>query len=529
MSYLPWAAGKKLTQQNIVLFGPPGVGKTAVGRLLAETLNRPFVDTDARIEALRGKTIEAIFEDEGESAFRTLERQLALTLAAGAGSVIACGGGTLLDPDVRQAIEASSSVVFLECDLDGLSARIDGENHRPLLAAEKKERLRSLLAERATAYDSFPARVDTTGRDLTEVVTAVRRAVEAAPARSWEVKQPPRGYTVKIGAALLATLAEELAKRQIGPPFVVITDNHVGSLYAKQDSRLIDAPVITFPAGEASKTLAMVEQLGDQCLEHGLDRSGTLVSLGGGVVGDLSGFVAAVYMRGVRWVALPTTLLAMIDASVGGKVGVDLRGGKNLIGAFHPPDLVLADTELLGTLPDGEMRAGMAELIKAALVGDSLLFEWLETDGSHLTVRWLERALAVKVSIVERDPHERGQRAALNLGHTVGHALERATGFGMRHGDAVAVGLAAEARMAERIGLAEAGLAGRIEKVLSLVGLPTHIEGVPVSEVVVAMNADKKRIRGETHFALPVRPGLVRTGCLVPEALIADVLQEVVE
>jgi 3-dehydroquinate synthetase len=243
-------------------------------------------------------------------------------------------------------------------------------------------------------------------------------------------------------------------------------------------------------------------------------------------VGDVAGFVASVFMRGVRWVGLPTTLLAMIDASVGGKVGVDLTSGKNLIGAFHPPDLVLAETRALDTLPADEMRSGMSEMVKAASVGDALLFEWLEADGATPTVRWLERALAVKISIVERDPYERGERAALNLGHTVGHALERAMGYAIRHGDAVAIGLVAEARLAERSGLADAGLAERIAAVLSRIGLPTQIDGVTPSEIIGAMSADKKRITGETRFSLPVRPGVVRVGCAVPERLVADVLRE---
>lgn len=518
-----------LAPPNVVLFGPPGVGKTAVGRRLAEELDRPFIDTDARIEAIRGKTIESIFEQDGEAAFRTLERQLALSLASGGGSVIAAGGGTLLDPDVRQAMDAGSSVVFLDCDIDELLARMDGQDHRPLLVVEKKEALRSLLAKRAAAYAGFTVRVNTTGRDLDQVVEQVRAIVEVSPIQTWEVDQPPHGYTVKIGAGVWTDLTQALSDRNIDGPFVVISDSNVRPVYAGAISQMIGASALAFPAGEKSKTLALVEHLGQACLESGLDRGGAIISVGGGVVSDIAGFVAAVYMRGVRWVALPTTLLAMIDASVGGKVGVDLAGGKNLMGAFHPPELVLADTSTLDTLPGEEMRAGMTELIKAALVGDPLLFDWLETDGARPTVHWLERALAVKIAVVERDPYERGERAALNLGHTVGHALERATDFALRHGDAVAIGLVAESRMAERIGLAEAGLAERVGQVISRVGLPTRIEAAPVDEVIRAMASDKKRRAGETRFSLPIRPGEVRVGCSLPETLVANVLREMTE
>jgi shikimate kinase/3-dehydroquinate synthase len=515
----------RLAPPNIVLFGPPGVGKTAVGRLLAEQLGRPFVDTDARIEAVREETIESIFENEGEAAFRSLERQVVMPIAAGCAAVIAVGGGTLLDPEVRRAVEAGSEVVFLDCDIEGLLARMDGQDHRPLLAAEEKRTLEMLLAERAPIYASFPVRVDTSGRELAAVVTDVKNVLSHLSARAWTVSQPPRGYKVVIGEGAWATLTDELAALEIQPPFVVITDSMVGPLYAEVVTQVMDAPVIAFSAGEASKAMHEVERLCEACLEHGLDRGGTILSLGGGVVSDIAGLVAAVYMRGVRWVALPTTLLAMIDASIGGKVGVDLMSGKNLIGAFHPPDLVLADTDTLETLPPQEMRAGMAELVKAALVGDAMLFEWLEVDGARPTIHWLERALAVKIAVVERDPYEQGERAALNLGHTVGHALERATRYRLRHGDAVAVGLVAEARMAEGTGLAQAGLAERISRVLARIGLPTKIDGVNPSEILQAMVADKKRRAGETRFSLPVRPGRVLAGCTVPEALVAEVLQ----
>lgn len=497
--------------------------------MLAEALERSFIDTDQQIQIQSGKPIGSIFESEGEAAFRSLERDLVLALAAGAGSVVACGGGTLLDPDVRQAVEASSSVVFLDCEVDELFARLDGQPDRPLLAGKTREKLGSLMRERASLYRSFPERVDTSGRDPASVAALVMKLIDPGAVRSWQVRQPPRSYTMEIGSGLLGKLPDELAARNIRPPFVVITDNHVEALYAADIARTIGGSLITHPAGEASKTLEMVERIGGLCLERGLDRSGTVVSVGGGVVSDLAGFVAAIFMRGVQWVALPTTLLAMVDASLGGKVGIDLASGKNLIGAFHPPILVSADTDTLNSLPDEELRAGMAELIKAGLVGDPLLFEWLEADGSHPTVRWLERALAVKVSIVERDPHERGERAALNLGHTVGHALERATGYAMRHGDAVAVGLVAEARMAESVGLAEFGLAERIENVLTRFGLPVRMQGVPIREIIQAMAVDKKRLHGETRFSLPIRPGLVRIGCTIPEAILVDVIHEVVE
>ena len=243
----------------------------------------------------------------------------------------------------------------------------------------------------------------------------------------------------------------------------------------------------------------------------------------------MTGFAAATFMRGVRWVNLPTTLLAMVDASIGGKVGVDLPQGKNLVGAFHPPSLVISDTDTLDTLPEKELRNGMAELFKAALIADPLLFEWLERENTRPTVRWIERALAVKIDIVNVDPFEHDVRAKLNLGHTVAHGLEAASEFGLSHGEAVAIGLVAEARMAEALGLAGAGLAARIEAVLTRLGLPTRFHKLAVPEVRAAMSSDKKKAGGRLHFVLPVDPGRAEIRQTVPENIILQTLESVKE
>ena len=518
----------KLAPQNIALFGPPGVGKTVIGKLLAETLNRPLVDTDTEIEAISGKTIEAIFRDEGEAAFRDLERELSVSLARRTGLVVACGGGTLLDDVSRQAFEASSSVVFLDCAADTLLTRLDRKHDRPLLTDDLRTKLAALLAERAQVYLSFETRLDTTGRGPSETVAEIQAVLRAVQVRRWTVNQPPADYTVQLGPGLLERLTSTLASHGLHPPYIVISDSHVGPLYAEDVCRAIDGRLVTFPAGEQSKTLATVEGLSERCLNAGLERGGTVIALGGGVVGDVAGFVSAVYMRGVRWAALPTSLLAMIDASVGGKVGVDLTSGKNLIGAFYPPGLVLADTRTLETLPDEEFRAGMAELVKASLVGDPTLFDWLEAGDARPSPRWLERSLTVKLAIVERDLYEQGERADLNLGHTVGHALERLSDYTLRHGEAIAIGLVAETRMAERLGLAEAGLARRIETVLSRLKLPVRIQNGTPGQVRLAMTADKKRVGNAPRFALPISPGKVKTGCLVPDHFVLEVLEEMV-
>jgi len=255
-----------------------------------------------------------------------------------------------------------------------------------------------------------------------------------------------------------------------------------------------------------------------------------VLALGGGVVGDLTGFAAATWLRGVRWVGLPTTLLAMADSSLGGKTGADLPQGKNLIGAFHPPALVLADTETLATLPDEEFRAGLAEVVKHGLLADPELFDLCAEGFDQLRAdvagEFVSRAMSVKIRTIQQDPYEKGIRAALNLGHTIGHGIEKASGFALRHGEAVAIGMVAEARVAERMGLAHKGLAELIVDVLKGIGLPTEIPAnLDRRRVLEAIQLDKKRAGGVVRFALPIRIGEVRTGVAVEEKLLAEVLE----
>jgi 3-dehydroquinate synthase len=248
-------------------------------------------------------------------------------------------------------------------------------------------------------------------------------------------------------------------------------------------------------------------------LENGLDRNSTIVALGGGVIGDLAGFAASTYKRGVQWIAVPTTLLSMVDASLGGKTGFDLPEGKNLIGAFHPPRLVLADPQLLQTLPEVEFRSGMAEVVKHGIISDPELFtscarglDWVKANLEEM----VKRAMAVKIKVIEEDPYEKGIRAWLNLGHTVGHAVELVSKFKLRHGEAIAIGMIAEAKYAARIGLASVGLVEAIEETLSALGLPIHIpEGLAREEILRAMRVDKKKNSKVIRFALPVEIGKV--------------------
>jgi 3-dehydroquinate synthase len=296
---------------------------------------------------------------------------------------------------------------------------------------------------------------------------------------------------------------------------MIVTDQNVAKFHLEKIKQVLgpDIRYVIVPAGEEYKNLETVSFLWKSFLENGLDRKSTVIALGGGVIGDMTGFAAATYMRGIAWVGVPTTLLSMVDASIGGKTGFDLPEGKNLIGSFYPPKLVLADPSLLLTLPAAELISGMAEVVKHGVISDPELFalcsrglDWVKDNLEEV----VKRAMAVKIKVIEEDPYEKGIRAALNLGHTVGHAIELVSKFKLRHGEAVAIGTVVEARYAERIGIASNGLADKISETMSALGLPTHIpDDMPREDIIRTMRVDKKKSAKAIRFALPVAIGKV--------------------
>jgi 3-dehydroquinate synthase len=283
--------------------------------------------------------------------------------------------------------------------------------------------------------------------------------------------------------------------------------------------------MLTIPAGEYHKTLDTVSFLWRGFLAAGMDRKSTVLALGGGVTGDLAGFAAAAFMRGIPWVGVPTSLLAMVDSSLGGKTGCDLAEGKNLVGAFHSPSLVLSDPNTLSTLPEDELRSGLGEVVKHGIIADPALFNMC-TQG-YATVKAnlpeiVRRAMAVKVRVIEADPFERGLRATLNLGHTIGHAVETVSGYRLKHGEAVAIGMVKEARLAERMGIAAAGLSETIAATLIELGLPVNIPpDLSLTDIIHTMRYDKKMNSGVVRFALPVAIGEVQAAVEVENLNLA--------
>jgi shikimate kinase / 3-dehydroquinate synthase len=527
----------------IVITGFMGTGKSTVGQLLAQRLGCAFVDLDEVVESLAGRSIPALF-DEGEECFRWWEQHALGQLDLNEPVVVATGGGTLVG-HWNQARIAGAPVIVLDASLDTVHERIGETGARPLL-----HRLSHLYQRRVAAYSRLPLHVLTDGLSPEEVVERGLEVIDEMSARAPDagggavipVQTPVSQYDVHIATGVMAGIGGFTCRLRPGA-VALVTDSVVAPLWAESVRHDLLAAglrttLIEIPAGESQKTLRTAELVFDQLLDASIDRSGVVVALGGGVVGDLAGFVAATWMRGVRgFIQVPTTLLSMVDASVGGKTGVDHPRGKNLIGAFRHPDLVLIDPSFLQTLPLTEVQSGLAEVVKHSVIADSELFEalgsWNLTSGAHPSLgeweRILARSVQVKIDIVERDPYERGERAKLNLGHTFGHAYELMSGFKLSHGQAVSIGMVTAARLSEKIGLAERGLAAHLESTLSGLGLPVRWTGARTgADVWRVMQSDKKKAAGRLRFVLPRAVGdvIVTEPGEIDQSMVLSVIEK---
>lgn len=550
-----------LTQdKNIVITGFMGTGKTEVGQEVARRLGRRFIDMDELIAERLGMTIAEAFATQGEASFREQERSLCQELAPMTKTVIATGGGTLIPTENRQALARNGLLFCLTCEPEEILRRLERVEGRPLLdVADKRQRIKELLAERSLTYAQIPCQIDTTSLTVEETAGRVIELYEDERRETRIfVQAPTGGYEVMLGEGLLAQVGEILRQQLERPvvkgglppflsnrrrpstagrrrgdvsPVAVVTNPTVGSLYGQAVKESLEEAgftpsVIEVPDGERFKTLETVHAIYDRFADQRLDRGSIVLPLGGGVIGDLAGFAAATYMRGLPLVHLPTTLMAMIDSSLGGKVGVDHPQEKNLIGAFHQPQLVITDPSALVTLPTVEFRCGLAEVVKHGLLGSPSLLEHLETEGPK-PLGWIIReAMAVKIAVIEEDPFERGRRAVLNLGHTFGHALETLSGYQMRHGEAVSIGLVIAARLAVKMKLCDDSVEKRLVALLKKFHLPTTFEHFEAGQIWKAMALDKKRRGKKLRFVLPKEIGQAVVTAEVPQKTVLAVLKE---
>ncbi|HWX50302.1 MAG TPA: 3-dehydroquinate synthase [Roseomonas sp.] len=536
--------------RSVVLIGLPGAGKSSIGRRLAQRLGVPFRDADTEIEAAAGQPITEIFARYGEPHFREGERRVIARLLAGPPMVLATGGGAYADLETRRAIRASGALtVWLRCAIPLLLPRVSGRETRPMfLNQDPAEVLQRLMTARHPLYAEADLVVNCMDEPPEITTDRVQRAISGfeAPARL-PVALAGRSYEVVVGEDLLARAGGLIAPALPARRVAVISDASVAALHLPALRAGLDAAGIeiraslTVPPGEASKSLATFGAVLEDLLAAGVDRNTAVVALGGGVVGDLAGFVAATALRGLPFVQVPTTLLAQVDSSVGGKTGINLKAGKNLAGAFHQPRIVLADTGVLSTLPARELRAGYAEVAKHGLL-QGPLWDWCEAEGAkavagdaaalrHAVLESCRLKSAV-VAADEREESAEGGRALLNLGHTFGHAVEAECGYDgtLLHGEAVALGLGLAARLSARLGLCDAALPERVETHLAAVGLPARLADLPrrftVGALMARMRKDKKVRDGRLRFVLLHGPGQAFTKGDVEPAEVEALLRE---
>jgi shikimate kinase/3-dehydroquinate synthase len=498
-------------RRPLLVSGFMASGKSSVGKRAAELAGRPFIDLDARIEARFGMPITRLFAEQGEAVFRQAEQEeLTAVLQGGSGPapVVALGGGCLVRRELRlQAID-QAIVVSLQVSADEVVRRVGNDPNRPNLAGDPRRRAEELLELRALAYSEAHERLETQGVAIDGLAS---RALEVWRRDPVAVAAGDGSYSVDIGSGVARQRL--LAACGSATALLLVSDQNVAPLHAAPLEALLTQggkklTRLDFVPGEQHKNLASIQTVLETALAAGLDRKSRMVALGGGVTTDMTGFAAASYMRGISWVGLPTTLLAMVDASVGGKTGVDLGAAKNAVGAFWQPSSVMCDVDYLKTESARGFRSGLAEVVKTALIGDPELFELLEREAGGIAARdadllsdIVRRCIRVKARIVSADPREAGLRAVLNLGHTVGHALEAQAGFErLTHGEAVSLGLVAALNIGQKLGHTPSELAERTRRLLAKLELMSDLSQEPVAAAAELIGHDKKRAGSRVTF-----------------------------
>lgn len=521
---------------NIFVVGLMGAGKTTIGRILARKLGKRFIDSDHEIEARTGASIPWIFEIEGEQSFRRREADVIRDLTAQQGIVMATGGGAVLDEQSRAYLKARGTVIYLRANVGSLLARTAQDKNRPLLhTADPRRRLEELAVQREPYYQEVADMIIDTGRpnvqSMVQSILTQLASLECQAAPNCQTHAEPssmnqqsniylsvdlgeRSYPIAIGPALLDD-AELVARHASGRQVAIVTNTTVAPLYLERlrggllarGKQVIE---IILPDGEEHKNWTSLMQIFDALLANKCDRKCTLVALGGGVIGDLTGYAAASYMRGVGFIQVPTTLLSQVDSSVGGKTGINHPLGKNMIGAFYQPRAVVADTSTLDTLPARELSAGLAEVIKHGAITDAAFFDWIEQNMDLLMARdraalayAIARSCEIKAEVVRQDEREGGLRAILNFGHTFGHAIENGLGYGeWLHGEAVGCGMVMAADLSCRLGLIERGSVERLRALVLAAGLPVTAPDLGTARWLELMEVDKKNEGGAIKFIL---------------------------
>ncbi len=514
----------KRTSGNLILVGMMGCGKTTVGRILAKQLGKKFIDSDEEIQLRTGVKIAHIFDLEGEEGFRQRESAVLQDLLKLDNIVLATGGGVVLKAENRLLLQENGMVIYLKSSVYDLWQRTRRDQTRPLLqTSNPRATLQDLFDLRDPIYRAVADHVVHTGKQnvhaMTEKMFNIINELEYfsminAKFQTLNLGLNERSYAIQIGQNLLeqsALLLKHIPHQRV----VIITNETVAPLYlarltAALKQHAVQVQAIILPDGERYKNNASLNIIYDALLSNRCERTTPLIALGGGVIGDMTGYAAATYLRGVPFIQIPTTLLAQVDSSVGGKTGINHPLGKNMIGAFYQPKVVVADVATLQTLPDRELRAGLAEVIKYGLIRDLPFLEWLELNMERLLQRDADalqyaivRSCQNKAAVVGVDERESGERALLNLGHTFGHAIENAMGYGVwLHGEAVAAGTMLAVELSQRLGWLTAEDVARVRRLWVRAELPTVAPALGAERYIQLMGLDKKVAEGKIRFVL---------------------------
>ncbi|MDR2731647.1 MAG: 3-dehydroquinate synthase [Fibromonadaceae bacterium] len=530
---------------NIYFTGFMASGKTRIGKLLAETLNLEYIDSDVFITEKAEKSIAEIFEQEGEAKFRELEKEAIREISQKKNTVVSLGGGAVTQLENVKIIKDSGILICMEAQPEILSERIGRNNKRPLMAnlepEERIEKIKTMLAEREKFYSVADFSVESNEDPPEErVIPLILEALKLWKNLAVRVESASANkYPVFIGKNILEHSGVLLKTLKLFPQneMLVCTDSNIAEKQKENFEMLCNvgkAKNFVFPAGEGSKNLKELNSLWTFMLKKRYSRKTCLLQFSGGVVGDMAGFAAATYQRGVSFAQFPTTLLAMVDSSVGGKVAINHPEGKNMIGAFYQPKAVMCDLAVLETLPQEEFFAGLAEVVKYGIIYDGSFFDWLEKNADAILAKdeaalkyAVKRSCEIKAEVVGIDEHETGLRAILNYGHTFGHAIEKLTKYGkFSHGIAVGLGMRVAGRLSVITGRWSKEDEERQSKLLSKFGIPKTLKECDVElsfeDVWAAMRADKKAEKKKRIFILPLKVGEVEKTSNVEKAQIFE-------
>ena len=551
------------TNNNIAIIGFSATGKSVVAAKVAERLNWTLIDTDEEIVKLSDKAIPEIFKQDGEDKFRQLERKVLREACQKEQAVIATGGGAIVDTENQSLLLQTCAVVCLEAKPETIHQRLlhdalysTNPVVRPLLAGDNPlERIEQLKAKRQSYYAIADWTVHTDNLTPDEVSQEVIKGWQyvnkhhnSSSKKSTEadlacmVETATASYPVFVGWGTLDKLGERMKQAGLSGTANIISDEIVFAIYGSRVEKTLEKAGFAVkscivPPGEATKNIDQAAGIYDCLIEHRMERNDVIIALGGGVVGDLAGFVAATFLRGLSWLQVPTSLIAITDASIGGKVAIDHPRGKNLIGAFYQPCLVLADVQTLTTLSQRQLTSGWAEVIKHGLILDAELLQLLENKSEDLiklkpeiTSKAIARSAAIKCRVVSKDERETGKRIILNYGHTIAHGLEAASKYErFLHGEAVAIGMMGAAKLSHRLGILSPDAVDRQKTILQRFNLPIGCSGVPLADVLEAMELDKKVRDKAIRWVLLEDIGKTVIRNDIPTKEVLNVLQEVIK